>query len=211
MADGAQPDGPHFAEEERLLTAGFRRVAGIDEAGRGPLAGPVVAAAVVLDRAAIPDGINDSKVLLPDRREQLFEAICATSDVAVAFSSVALIDRINIRSATLVAMRRALCGLAEPADAVLVDGKDLPPGVTVLCRAIVGGDGSSLSVAAASIVAKVVRDRLMRCCDPVYPGYGLASHKGYSTPGHKRAIVALGPSAIHRRSFAPVGNWAAIV
>ena len=207
MADGAISAGPHYKEERRLHRAGFRRVAGVDEAGRGPLAGPVVAAAVVLNRKAIPDGINDSKLLLPERREELFEAICATGEVAVAFSSVALIDRINIRSATLVAMRRALCSLAEPADAVLIDGKDLPPGLTVMCRAIVGGDGSSLSVAAASIVAKVMRDRLMRCCDGVYAGYGLASHKGYSTPSHKRAIVALGPSAIHRRSFAPVGDW----
>jgi ribonuclease HII len=209
MAGGAILAGPHFGEEERLFAAGFRRVAGVDEAGRGPLAGPVAAAAVVLDAAAIPDGINDSKLLLPERREALFEAICATAEVAVAFSSVALIDRINIRAATLVAMRRALCGLADPADAVLVDGKDLPPGVTMMCRAIVGGDGSSLSVAAASIVAKVVRDRLMRRCDGAFAGYGLASHKGYSTPGHKRAILALGPSAIHRRSFAPVGAWGA--
>jgi ribonuclease HII len=208
MADGAISAGPHYREERRLHRAGFRRVAGVDEAGRGPLAGPVVAAAVVLDRRTIPDGIDDSKLILPERREALFEAICATADVAVAFSSVALIDRINIRAATLVAMRRALCALPEPADAVLVDGKDLPPGVQVMCRAIVGGDGSSLSVAAASIVAKVVRDRLMRRCDPAYPGYGLASHKGYSTPGHKQAILALGPSAIHRLSFAPVGAWA---
>ncbi|HEX2256547.1 MAG TPA: ribonuclease HII [Afifellaceae bacterium] len=209
MAGGATSAGPHYREERRLRRAGFRRVAGIDEAGRGPLAGPVVAAAVVLDPAKIPEGINDSKVLLPERREELFEAICATADVAVAFASVALIDRINIRSATFVAMRRALCALPEPADAVLIDGKDLPPGVTVMCRAIVGGDGSSLSVAAASIVAKVVRDRLMRRCDPAYPGYGLASHKGYSTPGHKRAILTLGPCSIHRRSFAPVGEWTA--
>lgn len=209
MAGAAVLAGPDFSEERRLRRAGFRRVAGIDEAGRGPLAGPVVAAAVVLDPRRIPDGIDDSKLLPPERREALFEAICATADMAVAFSSVALIDRINIRAATLVAMRRALCALPHPADAVLVDGNDLPPGVTVMCRAIVGGDGSSLSVAAASIVAKVVRDRLMRRCDPAYPGYGLASHKGYSTPGHKQAILALGPCAIHRRSFAPVGAWVA--
>jgi len=208
MVGAAILAGPDYREERRLHRAGLRRVAGVDEAGRGPLAGPVVAAAVVLDRRNIPEGINDSKLLLPEVREELFEAICATAEVAVAFSSVAMIDRINIRAASLVAMRRALCALPEPADAVLVDGKDLPPGVTVMCRAIVGGDGSSLSVAAASIVAKVVRDRLMRRCDPAYPGYGLASHKGYSTPTHKRAILALGPSSIHRRSFAPVGEWA---
>jgi len=192
---------PTFRAERALFRAGFLRVAGVDEAGRGPLAGPVVAAAVVLNPKRIPKGIADSKMLLPDEREEIFAALCATADIAFAFGSVTAIDRINILQATLAAMRRAVCGLAQPADAVLVDGNVLPKRMPCEARAIVGGDSSCLSVAAASIVAKVIRDRLMTRCDAAFAGYGLASHKGYSTKAHQAALSALGPSRLHRRSF----------
>jgi len=195
------PVRPTFKAERALFRAGFVRVAGVDEAGRGPLAGPVVAAAVVLDPKKIPKGIADSKMLLPEAREEIFAALCATADIAFAFGSVTAIDRINILQATLSAMRRAVCGLALPADAVLVDGNVLPERMPCEARAIVGGDSSCLSVAAASIVAKVVRDRLMTRCDAAFAGYGLASHKGYSTKAHQAALTALGPSRLHRRSF----------
>ena len=195
------PVRPTFKAERALFRAGFVRVAGVDEAGRGPLAGPVVAAAVVLDPKKIPKGIADSKMLLPEAREEIFAALCATADIAFAFGSVTAIDRINILQATLSAMRRAVCGLALPADAVLVDGNVLPARMPCEARAIVGGDSSCLSVAAASIVAKVVRDRLMTRCDAAFAGYGLASHKGYSTKAHQAALTALGPSRLHRRSF----------
>lgn len=140
-------------------------------------------------------------MLLPDEREEIFAALCATADIAFAFGSVTAIDRINILQATLAAMRRAVCGLAQPADAVLVDGNVLPKRMPCEARAIVGGDSSCLSVAAASIVAKVIRDRLMTRCDAAFAGYGLASHKGYSTKAHQAALTALGPSRLHRRSF----------
>ena len=193
-----------FRFERQLLAAGFRRVAGIDEAGRGPLAGPVVAAAVVLDPDHIPEGIADSKVLDARRREELFGAICGVAEISFAFACVATVDRINIREATLQAMRNALLGLCRPADAVLIDGRDVPQRIPVETRAVIDGDALSLSIAAASIVAKVVRDRLMTRCDGVFSGYGLASHKGYSTRAHQAALAALGPCRLHRRSFSPV-------
>jgi ribonuclease HII len=192
---------PSFRAERRLFREGYQRVAGVDEAGRGPLAGPVVAAAVVLNPKKIPKGIADSKQLVPEERESIFEALCAHAEISFAFASVAVIDRINILQATLVAMRRAVLGLARPADAVLVDGNILPKQLPCEARAIVGGDATCLSVAAASIVAKVMRDRLMRRCDGAFAGYGLASHKGYSTKEHQQALVALGPCRLHRRSF----------
>lgn len=201
------PPLPDYRAERALMRAGFRRIAGIDEAGRGPLAGPVVAAAVVLQPRAIPPGIADSKVLEAERREALFGAICATADVAFAFSCAATVDRVNIRQATLKAMRRALLALPEPADAVLVDGCDVPAGISIEARAVVDGDALSLSIAAASIVAKVIRDRLMTRCDAVFAGYGLAAHKGYATPAHQTALAALGPSRLHRMTFAPVAAW----
>lgn len=197
---------PDYAHEQALIAAGFRRVAGVDEAGRGPLAGPVVAAAVVLDHRSAPDGIADSKSLTPARREALFAALCDTADIAVAFASVATIDRDNVLQASLQAMRRAVCGLAEPADAVLVDGRDMPAGMPGEARAIIGGDSLSLSIAAASIVAKVARDRLMARCDSHFSGYGLAAHKGYATRTHQAALTSLGPCRLHRRSFAPVAR-----
>jgi ribonuclease HII len=195
------PPRPTFRQERKLFREGFIRVAGVDEAGRGPLAGPVVAAAVVLDPKRIPRGIADSKLLLPQEREAIFAKLCKSAEISFAFGCVTAIDRINILQATLVAMRRAVAALARPADAVLIDGNVLPKGLSCEARAIVGGDATCLSVAAASIVAKVIRDRLMRRCDAVFAGYGLASHKGYSTKEHQAALAALGPSRLHRSSF----------
>jgi ribonuclease HII len=195
------PSVATFKHERRLFRAGFARVAGVDEAGRGPLAGPVVAAAVVLDPKRIPRGLADSKQLLPAEREALYEKICASAEIAFAFGSVTAIDRINILQATLVAMRRAVLALAVRPDAVIVDGNVLPPGLPCEARAVVDGDAHCKSVAAASIVAKVVRDRLMSRCDEAFSGYGLASHKGYSTKAHQQALTSLGPCRLHRRSF----------
>jgi ribonuclease HII len=161
----------------------------------------VAAAAVILDPKRIPKGIADSKLLTAEQRESIFAALCETAEISFAFASVTAIDRINILQASLAAMRRAVLGLARPADAALIDGNAIPQKMPCETRAIVGGDASCLSVAAASIVAKVVRDRLMRRCDPVFAGYGLASHKGYSTKEHQGALLALGPCRLHRRSF----------
>jgi len=192
-----------FSLEAELHTAGRRAVAGIDEAGRGPLAGPVVAAAVILNPAAIPDGLADSKTLSATRRETLFEAILATADVAFAAVSARVIDEINIRQATLRAMARAAAGLLNPPDFVLVDGRDLPP-VNCDGKAVIGGDGKSVSIAAASIVAKVARDRMMAEAARAYPSYGFDSNAGYGTATHRAAIETRGPCPIHRMTFSPL-------
>lgn len=192
---------PNFRTERKLFREGFLRVAGVDEAGRGPLAGPVVAAAVVLNPNRIPKGIADSKVMTADAREEVFAAICRTSEISFALGSVAAIDRFNILQATLIAMRRAVRGLSAPVDAVLIDGNMVPQKMPCDARPIVDGDAKCLSIAAASIVAKVIRDRLMTRCDSAFGGYGLASHKGYSTKQHQEALVELGPCRLHRRSF----------
>jgi ribonuclease HII len=201
MALAESPTAADYAHERALISAGYLRVAGVDEAGRGPLAGPVVAAAVVLDPERIPDGIADSKVLTAAAREAIFADICGSADISFAFGSVAAIDRINILQASLAAMRRAVLGLARPPDAVIVDGNMLPQKMPCEARALVDGDALSLSVAAASIVAKVMRDRLMTRCDASFSGYGLASHKGYSTKLHQSALKELGPCRLHRHSF----------
>jgi ribonuclease HII len=195
-----------FSREAGHIASGFLRIAGVDEAGRGPLAGPVSAAAVILDPDNIPDGLADSKTIPEARREELFERICATSAVSVAFASAATIDRINIRQASLDAMARALNGLPIAADMALFDGRDVPDGLTIRCETVVGGDKTSLSIAAASIVAKVVRDRLMTRCEAAFRGYGFSGHKGYATQAHRIALAELGPCAIHRRSFAPLSD-----
>jgi ribonuclease HII len=193
-----------FTLEAALLKAGYRRIAGVDEAGRGPLAGPVVAAAVVLDANAIPPGLADSKTLSAAARERFYDAICASADLSIAFASATTVDRINIRQASLDAMRRAVLGLGVAADAALIDGRDVPAGLTLPANAVIGGDARSLSVAAASIIAKVTRDRLMARCEPVFAGYGLAAHKGYPTAAHRQALTRLGPTRLHRKTFAPV-------
>jgi ribonuclease HII len=194
---------PTFALEARALMQGFAPVAGVDEAGRGPLAGPVVAAAVILDPRAIPAGLADSKVLDEASREALYEAVMASAlACAIASSSPARIDATDIRKATLHAMSRAVAALSRPARHVLVDGRDVPPlplGVTG--EAIVDGDALVLSIAAASILAKVHRDRLMRHVDAAHPGYGFAVHKGYGTRAHREALAAQGPCVMHRMTF----------
>ena len=194
---------PSFRRERALIKRGLWPVAGCDEAGRGPLAGPVVAAAVVLDPKRVPKGIDDSKRLTAERREELFEEICATASYAVAFASPARIDRDNILRASLWALKRAVEGLPEVPQHVFVDGRDrldIPCG----CDAVIGGDGIVVSIAAASIIAKVTRDRLMCALAEECPGYGFASHKGYSVPEHLEALDRLGPSVHHRSFFAPV-------
>ncbi len=198
-----EPVRPTFARERAALKRGVWPVAGCDEAGRGPLAGPVVAAAVVLDPKHIPRGLDDSKKLTPERREVLYARICATAEVAVAFGSRARIDRDNILRASLWALRRAVMALPVRPRLVFVDGRDRIE-VGCDCEAVTSGDALVLSIAAASIVAKVVRDRLMVQIGAAYPGYGFERHMGYSVPEHADALARLGPTIHHRRSFAPV-------
>ena len=184
--------------------AGPWRVAGVDEAGRGPLAGPVVAAAVVLDPGRPIAGLADSKTLSPRRREALNEAICRCAwGLAIGLASVEEIDRLNILQATLVAMQRAVRSLPATPDEVWVDGNRLPL-LDVPARAIVGGDASQACIGAASILAKVHRDRLCEALHRQHPDYGFDVHKGYPTRLHLARLHALGPCAAHRRSFAPV-------
>ena len=194
-----------LARAEARLASGGATLAGVDEAGRGPLAGPVVAAAVVLDPGGRWDGLNDSKKIDAGEREALYARVC-TQARAFAFAVVGprIIDRFNIRQARLGARRRAISRLAIAPDLVLVDGDDPVPGLAFPQRTVVDGDARLLSVAAASIVAKVVRDRIMERMDLRWPGYGFARHKGYGTPEHLDAIARLGPCPLHRYSFAPV-------
>ncbi len=178
-------------------------VAGVDEAGRGPLAGPVIAAAVILDRRHFPDGLNDSKQLTETARERLYDELMACAVFGIGSANVAEIDALNIHWATMLAMERAVAALGVAVDHVLVDGNRLPRWNRE-ATAIVGGDGISLSIAAASIIAKVTRDRLMVGLDAEFPGYGWARNKGYGTAAHMRGLAALGVTDHHRRSFAPV-------
>lgn len=180
-------------------------VAGVDEAGRGPLAGPVAAAAVILDPDDPISGLNDSKALSAGRRAKLFDEIMRRAKaVSVALVPPAEIDARNIRGATLEAMRRAVAGLALPPGLVLIDGRDVPPGLSCEGRAIIGGDRQEAAIQAASIIAKVTRDRLMVRLGAACPGYGFEVHMGYPTAAHREALGQLGASAHHRRSFAPV-------
>ncbi|WP_316226372.1 ribonuclease HII [Bradyrhizobium sp. SZCCHNS3052] len=194
---------PSFRRERALLKQGIWPVAGCDEAGRGPLAGPVVAAAVILDPARIPKGLDDSKRLSAEQREALFDKICKTSAFAVAVASPARIDRDNILRASLWALSRAVRALPEAPKHVFVDGRDRID-VDCGCEAVIGGDGLVMSIAAASIVAKVTRDRLMCALAQDCPGYGFEQHKGYAVPEHLAALDRLGPSVHHRSLFAPV-------
>lgn len=195
----------HLARAERRLAGEAQWVAGVDEAGRGPLAGPVVAAAVVLPLRSRWDGLDDSKKLEPEAREGLFARVRLE---ARAFSWTVLgartIDFANIRRATLRAMARSVEKLTQTPDLVLVDGADRIPGLRLRQEAVVDGDARMLSIAAASVLAKVVRDRIMERLDRVWPGYGFARHKGYGTPEHLEALARLGPCPIHRYSFSPV-------
>jgi ribonuclease HII len=194
---------PTFRRERRALKAGIWPVAGCDEVGRGPLAGPVVAAAVVLDPDRIPRGLNDSKKLDAETRDKLYEKIVATAQVAVAFGSTARIDRDNILRASLWALARAVAALPCKPQLVFVDG-NIKIDVGCECQAVVSGDALVTSIAAASIVAKVTRDRLMKRLGLHHPGYGFERHMGYSVPEHFAALHKLGPTVHHRKSFAPV-------
>lgn len=180
------------------------RIAGVDEAGRGPLAGPVAAAAVVLDPENVPPGLNDSKKLSPARRETLFDMLVEVADISVAFASVEEIDHLNIRAASLLAMTRAVRGLTHPPDHALIDGNALPQGLGCPATTVVKGDARSLSIAAASIIAKVSRDRIMQKLAKDFPGYGWEGNKGYPTAAHREALLNLGVTPHHRRSFGPV-------
>jgi ribonuclease HII len=182
-------------------------ICGIDEAGRGPLAGPVVAAAVILPARRRPKGLADSKTLDETTRETLFAEIMAHGIVGVGVATSAEIDALNIRQATLLAMRRAVAALSVPPTAALVDGND-PPDINCPIEAIVDGDAHVPLIGAASIIAKVTRDRMMIEACSRYPGYGFARHKGYGVPEHKAALERLGPCAIHRMSFKPVADAA---
>jgi ribonuclease HII len=185
------------------MRRGIFPVAGCDEAGRGPLAGPVVAAAVILNPKRIPRGLNDSKKLTPQEREKLYGKICASAEVAVAFGCTARIDRDNILQASLWALARAVRALPIRPGLVFVDGNNkIDCGCD--CQAVISGDALVLSIAAASIVAKVTRDRLMARMGLAHPGYGFERHMGYSVPEHFAALTRLGPTVHHRRSFAPV-------
>lgn len=202
---------PGWVVERSLWREGLARVAGVDEVGRGPLAGPVVAAAVILPRT--PSGeprradwiraLDDSKVLSAAQRERLARVIRAESEWNLAVVSPQVVDQVNILQATRMAMRLAVAGLPARPDALIIDGNDVA-GSGLPERSVVDADARCFSVAAASIVAKVARDAIMEELDTVFPGYGLAEHKGYATDVHREAIARLGPTTIHRLSFAPV-------
>src|SRR6185503_4004633 len=201
---------PHYIYESRLLKAHIGpkplRICGVDEAGRGPLAGPVMAAAVILDRKRIPKGLNDSKQLSEEEREELYPRILEMAvAVGVGEASVGEIDLINIRQATHMAMARAVRALSVAAQFALVDGND-PPALPCRCDTLIGGDGRSVSIAAASIIAKVTRDRMMVALHDEHPGYNWRSNKGYGTPDHYSGLKLHGVTVHHRRSFAPVYN-----
>ena len=195
---------PDFTHETEAMARGACRVVGVDEVGRGPLAGPVTACAVRLDRGRIPQGLHDSKLLTAARREALFDAIMAVAEVAVAHASVEEIDRLNILRASHLAMERAVAGLK--ADHALIDGNLIPRGLGCAATAIVKGDAKCLSIAAASIVAKVTRDRIMVDLAQQHPGYGWEANAGYPTKAHLEALQNLGVTPWHRRSFKPVHN-----
>lgn len=201
----SRPAWRKLLRAEVKLATGAHVVAGVDEAGRGPLAGPVVAAAVVLEPGTHWDDLDDSKKLDQKTREALYARVL-TEARAFGWSVVGArtIDHMNIRRASLEAMRRAVARLRIPPDLVLVDGRDLIPSVTCRQEAVVDGDATLLSIAAASVVAKVVRDRIMARLDRVWPEYGFAKHKGYGTAEHLAAIDRMGPCPLHRYSFSPV-------
>jgi len=196
--------GPDFSSEMRLMKNGKDHIAGVDEAGRGPLAGPVVAAAVVLDPENIPQGLNDSKKLTEKNREALFTKILKSAHVSWTSINAATIDEINIREATLLAMTNSVNHLPVKAEHALIDGRDVPQGLIGIGEALVKGDSRSVSISAASIVAKVVRDRMMIEADTLFPQYGFTGHKGYGSKKHRDAITEYGPCPLHRRSFAPI-------
>ena len=198
--------GPNLDFENRTRLAGFRHIAGVDEAGRGPLAGPVVAAAVILDPEHIPEGLNDSKRLSARKRAEVLDNILTGAELGVGLASVAEIDELNILRASHLAMCRAIDALRTRPDHVLIDGNLVPRDLTLAATAVVKGDSLSLSIAAASIVAKTRRDAIMWDLAQQYPGYGWERNQGYPTKCHKEALRNLGVTPHHRRSFKPVHN-----
>jgi ribonuclease HII len=195
---------PTLKLERRAIRRGAKIVAGVDEVGRGPLAGPVVVAAVILNTRRIPDGLNDSKVLTAEVREELYEKIMRTATaVSVVVAPPSVILRLNILWASMWAMEQALGNLSVRPDHALIDGSTLPKALPCFGETVVGGDGKSLSIAAASIVAKVTRDRMCQIMHCEEPDYGFDGHKGYSTPEHLTALSAHGPGRHHRMDFAP--------
>ena len=204
MGFAAPMDIPDYSFEIAAHTRGLIRVAGIDEVGRGPLAGPVTACAVILDPTCIPPGLRDSKQLTAARRETLAAQITACAQVSIAHATVEEIDRLNILQASLLAMERAAAGLT--ADHHLIDGNKIPSGLKGRATCIVKGDARCLSIAAASIVAKVTRDRIMVDLAQQHPGYGWERNAGYPAPQHLKALLILGVTPWHRRSFRPVHN-----
>jgi ribonuclease HII len=200
-----RPAWRRLARAEARLAGAGATVAGVDEAGRGPLAGPVVAAAVILEPGGRWDGLNDSKQMSAETRDELYARVLNEARAfAWAVVGPRAIDRLNIRRASLEAMRRSVVRLRVAPTMVLVDGDTQVPGITHPQQAVVDGDARLISIAAASVLAKVVRDRIMERLDRVWPGYGFAQHKGYGTPEHLDAIDRLGPCALHRYSFRPV-------
>ncbi|MEN8838571.1 MAG: ribonuclease HII [Celeribacter marinus] len=197
---------PDYSFETHATARGYSRIVGVDEVGRGPLAGPVTACAVWLDPNRIPDGLNDSKALTEKRRLMLYEQIMEVADVSIASCSVEEIDEINILQASLRAMERAVAGLSVAADYVLVDGNKIPKAFGVDAEAIVKGDARSVSISAASIVAKTWRDSLMVDLAQQHPGYGWEKNAGYGTKLHLDGLRNLGVTPHHRRSFKPVHN-----
>ena len=197
-------DGPDFTFEASLMGQGYPLIAGVDEVGRGPLAGPVTAAAVILDPSNIPQGLNDSKKLSAKRRENLYDLILKSATVAVAHVSVEEIDRINILQASLLAIRNAVAALNPQPAHLLIDGNRVPDPINIPAQPIVKGDGKSLSIAAASIVAKTVRDLLMAELSLQNPGYGWEKNAGYPSKQHILALQRLGVTPHHRRYFRPV-------
>ncbi len=197
---------PSFDIEQALLDRGHIRIAGVDEVGRGPLAGPVVAAAVILNPADIPDGLNDSKKLTAKRRAALDEALRDRAEISIAEATVAEIDELNILRASHLAMVRAVAALDPAPDFLLIDGNMIPRGLKLPSRAVVKGDAQSVSIAAASIIAKNWRDQVMVDLAQQHPGYGWDSNAGYPTKLHREALRNLGVTPHHRRSFKPVHN-----
>jgi len=197
---------PNFEFETKLHKQGYQNVAGVDEVGRGPLAGPVYAAAVILGPGKIPTGLNDSKKLSAKNRNSVLESILEYADVSIASASEREIEQINILQASHLAMVRAVAGLKKKPDYVLVDGNLIPQDLRIPATAVIKGDARSLSIAAASIVAKVKRDLVMSDLAQHYPGYGWEKNSGYPTTEHLKALQDLGVTPHHRRTFKPVHN-----
>lgn len=193
---------PDMSFENKLRASGYRAVCGVDEAGRGPLAGPVCAAAVILPENCDIEGLNDSKKLTERKRDELFDIIKEKAIAyGIAFASVEEIDELNILNATFLAMNRAIGALQVPADFALIDGNRVPKDIKIPCETVIKGDAKSSSIAAASVLAKVTRDRLMLSLDNEYPQYDFKKHKGYGTKDHREMIIKHGPCEIHRISF----------